>query len=67
MPLVERRTFEAYRKQVLAARLMIVEGKLQREGIVIGIPSGGIDQALPFIVTQGFHGQAALPRDFSDI
>lgn len=35
--IVRPRPLDAYRKQVLAARLMVVEGKPQREGFVIHV------------------------------
>ncbi|MFC3678454.1 error-prone DNA polymerase [Ferrovibrio xuzhouensis] len=58
------RTFEAYRKQVLAARLMIVEGKLQREGIVIHVVADRIMDGTKLL--SGL-GDIDLDEDFNGV
>lgn len=56
------RTFEAYRKQVLAARLIIVEGKLQREGIVIYVVA---DRIFDGMHLRSGLGDIGLDEDFN--
>lgn len=47
------KTFDTYRNAVLGSRLMLVEGKLQREGIVIHVVADRITDATHFLAGLG--------------